>query len=146
MKECPYCLACLDDNEAKCPYCGYKFPEEEKNYNVVITRVGGNKISVIKEIKEYLNCGLAEAKEKCEKGYVTGNLTKAEADALIAKLQGAGAEAEAVAGELDPTSVERPSDQKGVASTASIGDKKGLIIGVVVGVAIVLTLILLLVR
>ena len=60
MKECPYCLACLDDNEAKCSYCGYKFPEEEKPaveeklYSVLITNLKDKKDKAVKVLKHHL--------------------------------------------------------------------------------------------
>ncbi|MBQ7912703.1 MAG: ribosomal protein L7/L12 [Clostridia bacterium] len=158
MKKCPFCDWENEDDASKCLACGCELStaitnnveikggdngEESGAYSVTITRVGGNKIAVIKVIKEYLNCGLAEAKEKCEKGYVTGNLTKANADSLIAQLRSVGAEAEAVAGEIDPSSESRPIDQNGFANKADGSDMKKFIITFLIAMGIMMLVVFL---
>ena len=92
MKECPYCLACLDDNEAKCPYCGYKFSEEEKPaveeklYSVLITNLKDKKDKAVKVLKHHLNCELEEAEKIAESGLIEG-LSKKEAELLASNLR-----------------------------------------------------------
>ncbi len=63
---------------------------------VELTAAGGNKISVIKVVREVTGLGLKEAKEMVEKGdqVIKEDLEKAAADELKAKLEGAGATVE----------------------------------------------------
>jgi large subunit ribosomal protein L7/L12 len=69
--------------------------EEKDDFNVVLTSAGGNKISVIKEVRAITGLGLKEAKDLVEAG---GNIKegapKAEAEELKTKLEAAGASVE----------------------------------------------------
>ena len=62
---------------------------------VVLKSAGANKIAVIKIIKEVTGLGLVEAKGLADKGgNIKENIPAAEADALKAQLEEAGAEIE----------------------------------------------------
>ena len=68
--------------------------EEQTEFKVVLKEVGGNKIGVIKVIKEVTGLGLVESKALAENGKVIKeNATKEEADAMLAKFKEAGATA-----------------------------------------------------
>lgn len=66
---------------------------EKDSYNVEITEVGGQKIAVIKVVKEVLGLGLKEAKSKVEEAPVVikENVKTEEAEAIKAKLEEAWA-------------------------------------------------------
>jgi len=71
--------------------------EEEKTaFSVVLTGAGGNKISVIKEVRAATSLGLKEAKELVDSAPkpIKENLPKAEAEELKKKLEAAGATVE----------------------------------------------------
>ena len=68
--------------------------EEKTEFNVELKEIGTNKINVIKIVREATNLGLKEAKDLVEsapKAVIKEGLSKADADALIAKLKEAGA-------------------------------------------------------
>ncbi len=69
--------------------------EEQTEFNVVLNSFGENKINVIKAIREVTSLGLKEAKDLVESAPVNvkEGVTKAEADAVLAKLTAAGATA-----------------------------------------------------
>ena len=68
--------------------------EEQSEFKVVLKEVGGNKIGVIKVIKEVTGLGLIESKALAEDGKVIKEgLSKEDADAMIAKFKEAGANA-----------------------------------------------------
>ncbi len=68
--------------------------EEKTEFKVVLKEVGGNKIGVIKVIKEVTGLGLVESKALAENGKVIKeNASKEDADAMIAKFKEAGATA-----------------------------------------------------
>ena len=68
--------------------------EEQTEFKVVLKEVGGNKIGVIKVIKEITGLGLIESKALAEDGKVIKeNVSKEDADAMIAKFKEAGANA-----------------------------------------------------
>ena len=68
--------------------------EEKTEFKVVLKEVGGNKIGVIKVIKEVTGLGLVESKALAEDGKVIKeSASKDEADAMIAKFKEAGATA-----------------------------------------------------
>jgi large subunit ribosomal protein L7/L12 len=73
-------------------------PEEEKDsFTVKITGVTGNKIQVIKVVRELTNLGLKEAKELVESApnaVVAEDILKPEAEAMKAKLEESGATVE----------------------------------------------------
>ena len=66
--------------------------EEKTSFNVVMTSAGGQKIAVIKVIREITGLGLAEAKALADNGgNVKENVKKDEADKIKADLEAAGA-------------------------------------------------------
>ncbi len=70
--------------------------EEKTEYNVVLKDVGANKINVIKAVREVTTLGLKEAKDLVEAApaSVKEGIGKADAEAVLKKLQEAGATAE----------------------------------------------------
>ncbi len=68
--------------------------EEKTEFNVVLKDVGGNKIAVIKAVREITGLGLVDAKNMVEKGGVVKEAApKDEAEKMVAKLKEAGATA-----------------------------------------------------
>jgi large subunit ribosomal protein L7/L12 len=69
---------------------------EPTEFNVVLTEVGGNKISVIKEVRTATGLGLKEAKDMVDNAPSTikEGLEKDTAEELKKKLEAAGAKAE----------------------------------------------------
>ncbi|MDD2565463.1 MAG: 50S ribosomal protein L7/L12 [Candidatus Gracilibacteria bacterium] len=66
--------------------------EEKSTFNVVMTSAGGQKIAVIKVVREITGLGLAEAKALADNGgNVKENVKKDEADAIKKQLEEAGA-------------------------------------------------------
>jgi len=67
--------------------------EEKDEFDVILEAAGGNKISVIKEVRSITSLGLKEAKELVEAGgkAVKEAAPKAEAEEIKAKLEAAGA-------------------------------------------------------
>ena len=67
--------------------------EEKDDFDVVLEAAGGNKISVIKEVRSITGLGLKEAKDMVEKGgaVVKEAAPKAEAEEIKKKLEEAGA-------------------------------------------------------
>ena len=72
---------------------GVAAAEEKTEFNVVLKDAGANKIAVIKVVREVTGLGLKEAKDLVEGApkAVKENVSKADAEALKAKLEGAGA-------------------------------------------------------
>ncbi len=71
--------------------------EEQTEFNVVLTEAGGNKISVIKAVREVASgLGLADAKKLVESAPtpVLEGVSKDDAEAAKAKLEDAGAKVE----------------------------------------------------
>ncbi len=70
--------------------------EEPTSFNVVLTGAGDKKIQVIKAVREATSLGLKEAKDLVESApqAVKEGLSKEDADALKAKLEGEGASVE----------------------------------------------------
>ena len=70
--------------------------EEKTEFTVVLTDVGGNKINVIKAVRELTSLGLKEAKELVDSSpkAVKEGVNKDEANAAKAKLEEAGAKVE----------------------------------------------------
>ena len=70
--------------------------EEQTEFDVVLTGIGGNKISVIKAVRQVTSLGLKEAKDLVDNAPkpVKEGVTKEEAEALQAKLTEAGATVE----------------------------------------------------
>ncbi len=68
--------------------------EEKTEFNVILKEVGGNKIAVIKAVREITGLGLVDAKNLVEKlGTVKEAAPKDEAEKMVAKLKEAGATA-----------------------------------------------------
>ncbi len=70
--------------------------EEQTEFDVILTGIGGNKIAVIKEVRGITGLGLKEAKEMVDNapGAIKEAATKAEADEIKGKLEAAGATVE----------------------------------------------------
>ena len=70
--------------------------EEQTEFSVVLTGFGGNKIAVIKAVREVTSLGLKEAKELVDNAPrpVKEGIPKDEAEALQKKLADAGATVE----------------------------------------------------
>ena len=69
--------------------------EEQTSFDVILKNAGGQKIQVIKVIREVSTLGLKEAKDLADKGgAVKEGLDKEEAEALQKKLKDAGADVE----------------------------------------------------
>ena len=68
--------------------------EEKTEFNVVLKEIGGNKIAVIKAVREITGLGLVDAKNLVEKlGTVKDAAPKEEAEKMVASLKAAGANA-----------------------------------------------------
>ena len=83
--------------EAAAPAAGGAAAAEEKTeFDVVLTSAGAGKINVIKVVREATGLGLKEAKEIVDGApkAVKEKISKADADALKAKLEEAGASVE----------------------------------------------------
>ena len=70
--------------------------EEKTEFDVVLTEVGANKVSVIKAVREITGLGLKEAKDLVDGAPKTVKeaMAKADADAAKKKLEEAGAKVE----------------------------------------------------
>jgi large subunit ribosomal protein L7/L12 len=70
--------------------------EEKTEFNVTLTEVGGNKINVIKVVREVTSLGLKEAKDLVEGAPkpIKEGVTKDEAEAIKKKFEDAGAKVE----------------------------------------------------
>ncbi len=78
------------------PAAGGESSEEKTEFDVILTEVGGQKIKVIKVIKEITGLGLKDAKDFVENlpKTVKEGLPKEQAEELVTKLSTAGAGAE----------------------------------------------------
>ena len=70
--------------------------EEQTEFNVMLTEIGANKVSVIKAVREITGLGLKEAKDLVDATpkSVKEGISKADAEAAKKKLEDAGAKAE----------------------------------------------------
>ena len=70
--------------------------EEKTEFTVTLTEIGGNKINVIKVVREVTSLGLKEAKDLVESApkAIKEGVTKDEADAIKKKFEEAGAKVE----------------------------------------------------
>lgn len=70
--------------------------EEKTEFNLVLTEIGGNKIAVIKVVREITGLGLSEAKALVDgaPSTIKEAVPKAQADEFVKKLTDAGAKAE----------------------------------------------------
>ncbi len=71
-------------------------PEEKSEFDVILASAGSSKIQVIKVVREATGLGLKEAKELVDNAPkpVKEGISKADAEALKAKLEEAGATVE----------------------------------------------------
>lgn len=67
--------------------------EEKTSFNVELTEAGGQKIAVIKAVREVSGLGLKDAKDLVDKApaVVKENVAKAEAEEMKKKIEAAGA-------------------------------------------------------
>jgi len=70
--------------------------EEKTSFNVILKAAGPNKLQVVKVVKDLTGLGLKEAKDlvDCAPKPIKEGVSQADADALVAKLQEAGADVE----------------------------------------------------
>ncbi|MGE0814225.1 MAG: 50S ribosomal protein L7/L12 [Vicinamibacterales bacterium] len=70
--------------------------EEQTEFTAMLTDVGGNKINVIKVVREVTSLGLKEAKDLVESApkAIKEGVTKEEAEAIKKKFEEAGAKVE----------------------------------------------------
>ncbi|MGL4347111.1 MAG: 50S ribosomal protein L7/L12 [Chitinophagaceae bacterium] len=70
--------------------------EEKTSFNVILKAVGNKKLDVVKAVKDLTGLGLKEAKDLVDGAPkpIKEGVSKADADALVAKLKEAGAEVE----------------------------------------------------
>ncbi len=75
---------------------GAAVAEEKTEFTVVLAEAGGNKVSVIKAVREITGLGLKEAKDLVDGApkNVKEGIAKADAEAAVKKLVEAGAKAE----------------------------------------------------
>lgn len=70
--------------------------EEKTSFNVILKAAGANKLNVVKVVKDLTGLGLKEAKDLVDGAPkpVKEGISKADAEALVAKLKETGAEVE----------------------------------------------------
>lgn len=70
--------------------------EEKTTFNVILASAGENKIAVIKEIRQFTNLGLKEAKDLVDSAPKTikESIPKEEAESIKKRLEAAGAKIE----------------------------------------------------
>lgn len=81
---------------AAAPVAGAAAAEEKTEFDVILTAAGGSKINVIKIVREVTGLGLKEAKELVDGApkAIKEKVAKADAEAMKAKLEEAGATVE----------------------------------------------------
>jgi large subunit ribosomal protein L7/L12 len=81
---------------AAAPSAAAPAAEEKTEFDVILAAVGGQKIQVIKVVREVTGLGLKEAKDLVDGApkAVKEGISKADAEALKAKLEEAGASVE----------------------------------------------------
>jgi large subunit ribosomal protein L7/L12 len=81
---------------AAAPAAGAAAAEEKTEFDVILTNAGASKINVIKVVREVTGLGLKEAKELVDGApkAIKEKVAKADADAIKAKLEEAGAAVE----------------------------------------------------
>jgi large subunit ribosomal protein L7/L12 len=70
--------------------------EEKTSFNVILKAAGANKLQVVKVVKDLTGLGLKEAKDLVDGAPkpIKEGISKADADALVAKLKETGADVE----------------------------------------------------
>ncbi len=78
------------------PAAGAAAVEEKSGFDVVLKSAGGNKISVIKVVREVTGLGLKEAKDLVDAAPkpLKSGISKAEAEEMAGKFKDTGAEVE----------------------------------------------------
>lgn len=78
------------------PVAAVAAEEEKTEFDVILKAAGGNKIAVIKAVREATGLGLKEAKEVVDNApkALKEGISKDDAEALKSKLEAAGAEVE----------------------------------------------------
>lgn len=78
------------------PAAGGAAAEEKTEFDVILKSAGGQKLQVVKAVKEFTGLGLKEAKELVDATpkAVKEKVSKADAETLKAKLEEVGAEVE----------------------------------------------------
>lgn len=78
------------------PAAGPAAAEEKTSFNVILKNGGANKLNVVKIVKDLTGLGLKEAKDLVDGAPkpVKEGVSKADAEALVAKLKEAGADVE----------------------------------------------------
>lgn len=78
------------------PAAGGAAAEEKTEFDVILKSAGGQKLQVVKAVKEFTGLGLKEAKELVDAApkAVKEKVSKADAETLKAKLEEVGAEVE----------------------------------------------------
>ena len=81
---------------AAAPAAGAAAAEEKTEFDVILANAGASKINVIKVVREITGLGLKEAKEIVDGApkAIKEKISKADADAMKAKLEEAGATVE----------------------------------------------------
>ena len=81
---------------AAAPVAGAAAAEEKSEFDVILASAGASKINVIKAVREATGLGLKEAKEIVDGApkAIKEKVAKADADAMKAKLEEAGATVE----------------------------------------------------
>jgi large subunit ribosomal protein L7/L12 len=82
--------------EEAAPAAAAPVVEEKTEFDVILTGAGAQKIQVIKVVREVTGLGLKEAKDVVDSApkAVKEGISKADAEALKAKLEGVGAAVE----------------------------------------------------
>ena len=77
---------------AAAPAAAAEAAEEKTEFDVILASDGGNKIAVIKEVRAITSLGLTEAKALVESApkAIKEGVSKAEAEDIKAKIEGAG--------------------------------------------------------
>ena len=75
---------------------GAAAPEEKTSFNVILKAAGPNKLNVVKVVKDLTGLGLKEAKDLVDGAPkpIKEGISKADAEALVAKLKDTGADVE----------------------------------------------------
>jgi large subunit ribosomal protein L7/L12 len=75
---------------------GAAAPEEKTSFNVILKAAGANKLQVVKVVKDLTGLGLKEAKDLVDGApkAIKEGVSKADAEALVAKLKESGADVE----------------------------------------------------
>ncbi len=78
------------------PGAGAAAAEEKTEFDVILKSAGGQKLQVVKEVKELTGLGLKEAKELVDAApkAIKEKVSKADAETFKAKLEEVGAEVE----------------------------------------------------